>query len=83
MRLLCALSAAQATASMWQQVLLWCALLVAVSVRQRVSDVSAHHVLLQGGVPLPVYNTVHMMMPMNLQVRERVQGMMVASVFRG
>jgi hypothetical protein len=24
-------------------------------------------VLLQGGVPLPVYNTVHMMMPMNLQ----------------
>lgn len=22
---------------------------------------------LQGGVPLPVYNTVHMMMPMNLQ----------------
>lgn len=23
--------------------------------------------LLQGGVPLPVYNTVHMMMPMNLQ----------------
>lgn len=23
--------------------------------------------VLQGGVPLPVYNTVHMMMPMNLQ----------------